>query len=77
MLIFNVMCKKNQTSVSSADEKSKLRVNRFLRPRNPKFGSTDDAGNSQNLVSGIIRFTLGLRFLGLQQRLMTNYLDKR
>ena len=47
-MIFNVMDKKNnQTSVSDADREI------------PTLGSTDNAGNSVNLVSGIIRLPLG------------------
>ena len=31
------------------------------------LGSTDNAGNSVNLVSGIIRFTLGVGFLSASE----------
>ena len=36
----------------------------------PTLGSRDNAGNLENLVSGVIHFTLGLGFLDLHQRLM-------
>ena len=49
--MFNVMGKKNnQTSVSDADREI------------PTLGSTDNAENSVNLVSGIIRLPSGLDF---------------
>ena len=49
--IFNVIGKKNsQTSVYDADREI------------PTIGSTDNAGNSVNLVSGIIRLPSGLGF---------------
>ena len=48
---FNVIGKKNnQTSVSDADREI------------PALGSTDNAGNSVNLVSGIIRLPSGWDF---------------
>ena len=42
-MIFDVMDKKNKTAISDA--------NREI----PTVGSTDNAGNSVNLISGIIR----------------------
>ena len=45
MLIFPIICNRNnQSSVSDADQEI------------PALGSTDNAGNSVNLVSGIIRY---------------------
>ena len=52
--------KNNQSSISDADREM------------PTLGSTDNAGNSVNLVSGVIRFSLGLGFLGLHRRPMTD-----
>ena len=50
-LIFPIIgMKNNQSSVSDADQEI------------PTLGSTDNAGNPVNLVSGIIRFLSGLDF---------------
>ena len=54
--IFPIKGKKtNQSSVSDEDREI------------PTLGSTDYAGNWVNLISGIIRVTLGLGFLGLHR----------
>ena len=54
---FNVVCKKNnQTSISDVDREIST------------LGSTDNAGNSVNLISGIIRLPIGSGFLYLHQR---------
>ena len=52
---------KNQSSVSNADQEI------------PTLGSTDNIGNSVNLVSDIM-FTLGLGFLGLHRRPMIDFI---
>ena len=57
--IFSIIGKKiNQSLVSDADQEI------------PTIGSTDNAENSVNLISGIIRFPLGLVYLCLNQRPM-------
>ena len=56
---FNVVGKKNnQTSISDVDREIST------------LGSTDNAGNSVNLISGIIRLHIGSGFLYLHQRAM-------
>ena len=51
LIVFNIIGKKNnQTLVSDADREI------------PTLGSTDNAGNLVNLVSGIIRLISGLFF---------------
>ena len=61
-LLSTVIDKQNQASVSDADREIH------------SLGSKDKAGNSvNNRVSGMIRLTRGLGFLGLHWRPMLNY----
>ena len=58
MILNDIGKKNNQTSVSYAGGEI------------PTLGSTDNAGNLVNLVSGIIHLPFGLEFLCLHQRPM-------